>query len=102
MEPVVVGVSNLTNDQIWAKAKNFANQLKREKAGLVSDLSETYNDQSRTAVISGKAFGCSATFGVAVVNQEIAIALINSSFGFGLVESKVRMVLDQNLRKLFA
>ena len=56
MEPVIVK-TNMPDAQAWVKAKNFANNLKAEKAGMISDLRESYDDTNHKAEISGKAFG---------------------------------------------
>lgn len=101
MEPVVVR-TNMSDAQAWIKAKNFANNLKAEKAGMISDLRESYNDVNHTAEISGKAFGFSATFGVAVSNGYVAVVLTDQSFLMKPFEGKIKSVIEQNLRKLFA
>lgn len=101
MEPVVVK-TNMPDAQAWNKAKNFANNLKAEKAGMISDLRESYDDVNHTAEISGKAFGFSATFGVAVSNGVVAVVLTNQSFLMKPFEGKIRNAIEQNLRKLFA
>jgi len=101
MEPVVVK-TNMSDAQAWIKAKNFANNLKAEKAGMISDLRESYNDVNHTAEISGKAFGFSATFGVAVRDGYVAVVLTNQSFLMKPIEGKIRNVIEQNLRNLFS
>jgi hypothetical protein len=101
MEPVIIR-TNMPDAQAWVKAKNFANQLKAEKAGMISDLRESYDDVNHTAEISGKAFGFSATFGVAVSNGVVAVVLTDQSFLMKPFEGKIKSVIEQNLQKLFA
>ena len=101
MEPVIVKINGLSDDQIWTKAKNFASQLKQEKAQLISDVKETYNDVEHSAEVSGKAFGMSAKFGIAVKNGVIAVVATETPFGFGLIESKVKEKIESTLLKLF-
>jgi len=101
MEPVIVTIKGLTDDQIWTKAKSFASQLKQEKAQLISDVKETYNDVEHSAEVSGKAFGMSAKFGIAVKNGVIAVVATETPFGFSLIESKVKDKIEQTLLKLF-
>ena len=101
MEPVVVK-TNMPDAQAWNKAKNFANNLKAEKASMISDLRESYDDTNHSAEISGKAFGFSATFGVAVRDGYVAVVLTNQSFLMKPIEGKIRNVIEQNLRNLFS
>ena len=101
MDPVIVKIAGLSDDQIWTKAKNFASQLKQEKAQFISEIKETYNDVEHSAEVSGKAFGMSAKFGIAVKDGVIAVVATETPFGFSLIESKVKEKIESTLLKLF-
>ena len=98
--------NSLTPDSAWGKLKNFSNVLQKQYSGKFKLISNSWNDNTKTATVEGSVtlmfLPMSAKFTLAVTEDSIVISSDSPTVSEGIfkpiVEAKIKQALEECLK----